>query len=66
MERDQEGQVKRIHSIFEEQGKGVSFTAVRPTLHSGFIAPEAKLALFTDHAYLSAFILTNWKSDRIT
>lgn len=62
---DQEGQINRLRSIFEEQGEGVSFTPLRPTLHGGFIDDELKVALFTDHTIFERFHNYRLKSDRI-
>lgn len=62
---DQQGQIDRLRSIFEEQGKGVTFLPLRPTLHQGFIDQELKVALFTDHSIFERFHNFKLKSDRI-
>ena len=62
---DQEGQIERLQSIFEEQAKGVTFAPIRPTLHAGFIDAELKLALFTDHSIFERYHNYRLKSDRI-
>lgn len=62
---DQEGQIARLESIFEEQAKGVTFTPIRPTLHAGLIDPLLKVALFTDHSIFERYHNYRLKSDRI-
>lgn len=62
---DQQGQINRLKSIFEEQGKGVTFQPLKPTLHQGFIDNELKIALFTDHTIFERFHNFKLKSDRI-
>lgn len=62
---DQEGQIERLKSIFEEQGRGVHFEPIRPTLQAGFVDKELKLALLTDHNIFERFHNYKLRSDRI-
>ncbi|MDN4752946.1 transcription-repair coupling factor [Porphyromonadaceae bacterium W3.11] len=62
---DQEGQISRLRSVFDEQGKGVTFQPLIPTLHGGFIDDELQLTLFTDHSIFERFHNFKLKSDRI-
>lgn len=62
---NQVGQIERLESIFSEQGMGVVFQPIIPTLHSGFIDDELKLALFTDHSIFERYHNFKLKSDKI-
>ncbi len=62
---DQEGQFERLNSIFAEQGRGVDFTPMRPTLHTGFIDDDLKIALFTDHSIFERYHNYKLRSDKI-
>lgn len=62
---NQESQIARLEAIFQDQGKGVSFIPILPTLHSGFIDEEMKVALFSDHNIFERFHNYRLKSDRI-
>ncbi len=44
-----EQQAKRFHDIFEEVEKDVHYQTVVFPLYEGFIAPELKIACYTDH-----------------
>ena len=49
---DSEKQHERLRSIFDEMSQAdtpIVFTAVRQTLHGGFVSEERRLCLFTDH-----------------
>ena len=61
---DSEKQIERLHSIFEEMGKQLSFTAIHHTLHEGFIDESQKKAYFTDHQIFDRFHKYNLKSDK--
>lgn len=62
---DQKGQIDRLEAIFSEQGKGVLFQSIIPTLHSGFIDDQLKLAVFTDHSIFERYHNFKLKSDKI-
>lgn len=62
---DQEGQIERLQAIFAEQGKGIIFYPIMPTLHSGFIDDALQLALFTDHSIFERYHNFKLKSDKI-
>ncbi len=42
-------QVERFYAIFEDIGKEVVFQPLVHTLHEGFLDPEGKKAVYTDH-----------------
>ena len=62
---DQVGQLERLQSIFQDQAKGVTFESIVPTLHTGFIDDQQKLALFTDHTIFERYHNFKLKSDKI-
>lgn len=62
---DQQGQIDRLCSIFQEQGGEIHFTPLLPTLHSGFIDEELKIAILTDHSIFERYHNYKLKSDRI-
>lgn len=62
---DQEGQIERLKAIFSEQGKGVIFEPIIPTLHTGFIDEQLKVAVFTDHSIFERYHNFKLKSDKI-
>lgn len=57
-------QAKRLHSIFEDRGDKIPFTAVDKTLHEGFVDNQNKICFFTDHQIFDRFHKYNLKSDR--
>ncbi|MBQ0050015.1 MAG: transcription-repair coupling factor [Bacteroidales bacterium] len=57
-------QTERLKSIFEDQGRAISFTPIEHTLHSGFVDGELKLCLFTDHQIFDRFHKYNLRSDK--
>lgn len=61
----QPSQLRRFENIFVDQGKAVSFTPLMPTLSAGFIDPQMKVALFSDHSIFERFYNYELKSDRI-
>ena len=62
---NQKSQIERLKSIFEDQGRGIDFSAMVPTLHAGFVDPSVKLACYTDHTIFERFHKYNLKSDKI-
>lgn len=56
-------QTDRIASIFADRGDDIAFTAVRGTLHEGFIDHRAKLCVLTDHQIFSRFHKFSLRSD---
>lgn len=62
---NQQSQIERLDAIFEDQGKGVTFSPILPTLHAGFIDDEMHDALFSDHNIFERFHNYRLKSDGI-
>lgn len=62
---NQQSQIERLEAIFEDQGKGVTFSPILPTLHAGFIDDEMHDALFSDHNIFERFHNYRLKSDGI-
>lgn len=61
----QEKQIERLNSIFGEQSTQVTFEAVTPTLHAGFIDHQLKIAVLTDHSIFERYHNYKLKSDTI-
>lgn len=62
---DSEKQHQRLREIFAaDGGREIPFTAVKGTLHEGFIDAKSKLCLFTDHQIFDRFHKYNLKSDK--
>lgn len=61
---DSEKQTERLHSIFEDMEKALTFTPILHTLHEGFIDETLRIVLFTDHQIFDRFHKYNLKSDR--
>ncbi len=61
---DNEKQIKRIQSIFEDRGDHISFTPLLKTIHTGFTDNTLKICLYTDHQLFDRFHKYNLKSER--
>ncbi|MDR1720063.1 MAG: transcription-repair coupling factor [Dysgonamonadaceae bacterium] len=61
---DNEKQIARIRSIFEDRGDVIPFTPILKTLHEGFVDHRLKVSLYTDHQLFDRFHKFNLKSDR--
>ena len=61
---DNERQINRIHSIFEDRGDNILFTPILKTIHEGFIDKNLHICLFTDHQLFDRFHKYNLKSER--
>ena len=61
---DNEKQIVRIRSIFEDRGDAFVFTPVFHTIHEGFIDKTLRICLFTDHQLFDRFHKYNLKSER--
>jgi transcription-repair coupling factor (superfamily II helicase) len=59
-----EKQIKRIESIFEDRGDNIRFTPVLHTVHEGFIDKTLHICLFTDHQLFDRFHKYNLKSEK--
>jgi transcription-repair coupling factor (superfamily II helicase) len=59
-----EKQIHRIRSIFEDRGDAIRFTPVLQTLHEGFIDRTLHLCLFTDHQLFDRYHKYNLKSGK--
>ncbi|MDR0543454.1 MAG: transcription-repair coupling factor [Dysgonamonadaceae bacterium] len=60
-----EKQIKRIQSIFEDRGDPIHFTPLLQTLHEGFIDKTLRVCLFTDHQLFDRFHKYNLKSENV-
>jgi len=61
---DNEKQIARIRSIFEDRGDTFAFTPILSTIHEGFIDKTLRICLFTDHQLFDRFHKYNLKSER--
>jgi transcription-repair coupling factor (superfamily II helicase) len=61
---DNEKQIARIRSIFDDRNDNIVFTPVLTTLHEGFIDKTSRICLFTDHQLFDRFHKYNLKSER--
>lgn len=61
---DNEKQIERLHTIFEDRGEHIRFTPVSATLHEGFVDHLTRRCVFTDHQIFDRFHKYNLKSDR--
>lgn len=61
---DNEKQIARIRSIFEDRGDKIDFTPIPRALHEGFIDVNLKACLFTDHQLFDRFHKYNLKSEK--
>ena len=61
---DNEKQIARIRSIFEDRGDKLVFTPISETIHEGFIDKTLRVCLFTDHQLFDRFHKYNLKSER--
>ena len=62
---DNEKQIARIRSIFEDRGDTFAFTPILSTIHEGFIDKTLRICLFTDHQLFDRFHKYNLKSERV-
>jgi len=61
---DNEKQIARIRSIFEDRGDAFVFTPILTAIHEGFIDKTLKICMFTDHQLFDRFHKYNLKSER--
>jgi transcription-repair coupling factor (superfamily II helicase) len=61
---DNDKQIARIRSIFEDRGDNITFTPVLKALHEGFIDKILRICVFTDHQLFDRFHKYNLKSER--
>jgi len=61
---DNEKQIARIRSIFEDRGDSSTFTSILSAIHEGFIDKTLKICLFTDHQLFDRYHKYNLKSER--
>lgn len=57
-------QLERLQAIFEDKEADVQFTAIRQTLHEGFIDHDLQIACFTDHQLFGRYHRHKLRSDR--
>jgi transcription-repair coupling factor (superfamily II helicase) len=60
---DNEKQITRIRSIFEERNDNIAFTPLLQTIHEGFIDKTIHVCLFTDHQLFDRFHKYSLKSE---
>jgi transcription-repair coupling factor (superfamily II helicase) len=61
---DNEKQIDRIRSIFEDRGDNITFTPILSAIHEGFIDKTLQICLFTDHQLFGRFHKYNLKSEQ--
>ena len=61
---DNEKQIARIRSIFEDRGDEISFSPILKAIHGGFTDNTIKTCFYTDHQLFDRFHKYNLKSDR--
>ncbi|MDE5572839.1 MAG: transcription-repair coupling factor, partial [Muribaculaceae bacterium] len=61
---DSAKQIERLREIFKDRKDDISFEAVMPTLHEGFVDHKQKRCVFTDHQIFDRFHKYSLKSDR--
>lgn len=61
---DNEKQIKRIRSIFDDREDKITFTPILQTIHEGYIDKDLHICLFTDHQLFDRYHKFNLKSDR--
>ncbi len=59
-----EKQIARIHSIFEDREDNIDFTPILKTIHEGFTDNTLKICLLTDHQLFGRYHKYNLKSDK--
>jgi len=59
-----EKQINRIKSIFEDRGDNILFTPVLRTVHEGFFDKTLRVCVYTDHQLFDRFHKYNLKSDK--
>ncbi len=57
-------QTDRLKAIFQDQGREIGFSAVKKTLHTGFVDNTMKMCIFTDHQIFDRFHKYNLRSDK--
>ncbi|MDR2691497.1 MAG: transcription-repair coupling factor [Dysgonamonadaceae bacterium] len=62
---DNEKQIARIRSVFDDRNDPVTFTPILKTLHEGFIDKTLRICLFTDHQLFDRYHKYNLKSERV-
>ncbi|MDR0799477.1 MAG: DEAD/DEAH box helicase, partial [Dysgonamonadaceae bacterium] len=61
---DNEKQIARIRSIFEDRGDRIRFTPILNTLHEGFIDHNLRVCLFTDHQLFDRYHKYTLRSEK--
>ncbi len=59
-----EKQIHRIQSIFEDKGDPIQFTPILKTIHEGFFDKTLRVCIYTDHQLFDRFHKYNLKSDK--
>jgi transcription-repair coupling factor (superfamily II helicase) len=59
-----EKQIRRIESIFQDRGDNIRFTPVLHPVHEGFIDRTLRICIFTDHQLFDRFHKYNLKSEK--
>jgi transcription-repair coupling factor (superfamily II helicase) len=61
---DSTKQTDRIQAIFQDRGDAIIFTAVKGTLHEGFIDHDLKMYCYTDHQIFDRFHKFTLRTDK--
>ena len=61
---DNEKQFERLKVIFDDRGDKIAFTPVDGTIHEGFVDPDTRSCVFTDHQIFDRFHKYTLRSDR--
>ncbi len=61
---DSTKQTDRIQAIFQDRGDAIVFTAVKGTLHKGFIDHDLKMYCYTDHQIFDRFHKFSLRTDK--
>jgi transcription-repair coupling factor (superfamily II helicase) len=59
-----EKQIHRIQSIFEDRGDNIQFTPILKTIHEGFVDKTLRICIYTDHQLFDRYHKFNLKSDK--
>jgi transcription-repair coupling factor (superfamily II helicase) len=59
-----EKQIRRIESIFQDRGDNILFTPILHPLHEGFTDRTLQICIFTDHQLFDRFHKYNLKSEK--
>lgn len=58
-------QIDRIHAIYEDKGRKVSFEPVKGILHEGFIDLDSNVSIYTDHQIFERYHKYNLRNSSL-